>query len=63
MSEWAEAHRLKRGQVKSWVLPRESGGRSIPRKWADVIEGEFLDAKGKSLVPATESTWRNKIKG
>lgn len=52
VTEWAAKHEIDRSTVKFWYM---DGGRKIPRKWADIIEGE-LD------VPATAKTWKNGIR-
>lgn len=62
VTEWAEAHKVSRVQVKGWFATGD-GGRSIPREMAEVIEREFVDAKGKTRVPANAKTWRNGIRG
>lgn len=60
VTEWAETNGLQRGEVKSWYLA-STAGRTIPKKWAEAIEAEFVGADGKSEVPATRRTWKNGI--
>ncbi len=60
ITEWCEKNGLERGAVKSWYLA-SSAGRSIPKKWAEAIEAEFIDERGKTLVPANRRTWKNGI--
>ena len=50
--QWAEAHKLTRAKVASWMLDGD-GGRRIPRKYADEIAKDFK-------VPI--SAWRNGIR-
>lgn len=50
--QWAEAHKLTRAKVASWMVEGE-GARRIPRKYADEIAKDFK-------VPT--SAWRNGIR-
>jgi hypothetical protein len=52
--QWAEAHKLSRSRVQSWILDGDAG-RRIPRKYADEIEKDFG-------IPATARTWKNGIR-
>lgn len=52
---WAEEHGVSYSSVKSWFAPADSkAARSIPRRYADLIEQE-LD------IAASPSIWKNGI--
>lgn len=65
LPEWARAqkkpHVIEVETAKSWLKKSEKGGRKIPRSWADRIELEFRDEKGRSEVPATNASWPSGI--
>lgn len=65
LPEWARAQRKPRLEVetaKSWVKKKGAGGRPCPRFWADRIAAEFVDAEGKSEVPAVKASWPSGIR-
>jgi hypothetical protein len=57
VDEWCEKHGVSRNTAKGWYT-----NRKIPRKFADLIASESIDAATKKpALPATKRTWPNGI--
>lgn len=48
--------------AKSWLKASSTRRRPIPGYWADKIAAEFKDTKGRSEVPAVDSSWPHGIR-
>lgn len=66
LPEWARAQKkpnlIEVETAKSWLKKPSKGGRKCPREWADRIEAEFKDERGKSEVPAVNASWPSGIR-
>jgi hypothetical protein len=65
LPEWARAqkkHPIEVETAKSWLKKPDKGGRKISRAWADRIEKEFKDEKGRPEVPAVNASWPSGIR-
>lgn len=63
--EWARRQRkppIEPETARAWVKRPGKGGRPCPRFWADRIAAEFVDADGRTEVPATPESWPNGVR-
>lgn len=53
---------LGKEMAKQWLKPGAARQRPIPLFWAQKIAADFVDAKGRSEVPAVDASWPHGIK-